>query len=68
MDCLYLICSFSWIIVAFAFYKIHKLWHKDVTEIDKLYKFQIKAGNFKAWLVIIICVIAAIVYFFKSIG
>jgi hypothetical protein len=68
MDYRYLICSFSWIIGAFSFYNIHKLWHKDVTEKDKLYSFQIKSGNFRHWIIIIICVIAAINYLFKAIG
>jgi amino acid permease len=68
MDYWYLICSFSWVIVAFAFYKIYKLWHKDVTDNDKLYKFQIKLENFKVWLGIMMCIIAAIVYFFKAVG
>ncbi len=47
MDYWYLICSFSWFVSAFAFYKIHKLWYKDVIENDKLYKFQVKVGNLK---------------------
>jgi hypothetical protein len=54
--------------VAFAFYQINKLWYKDVTENNKLYKFQIKFGNIKAWAGIIMCVVAAIIYFFKAIG
>jgi amino acid permease len=66
MDYWYLVCSFSWLFVAFAFYKIHKLWYKDVSENKKLYKFQIQVGNFKAWAVIIMCIISGIVYFFKA--
>lgn len=66
MDYWYLVCSFSWFVVAFAFYKIHKLWYKDVTENNKLYKFQIQAGKFKAWAGIVMCVISGIVYFFKA--
>ena len=68
MDYWYLTCSFSWIVVAFAFYQINKLWYKEVTENNKLYKFQIKFGNIKAWAGIIMCVVAAIIYFFKAIG
>jgi len=68
MDYWSLICSFSWLGAAFAFYKIHKLWRKDVTENEKLYKFQVIFGNFKNWLIIIMCIILAIVYFFKAIG
>ncbi len=68
MDYWYLICSFSWFVSAFAFYKIHKLWYKDVTENDKLYKFQVKVGNLKNWMGIIILIIMGIVYFFKAIG
>ncbi len=67
MDYWSLICSFSWFGVAFAFYKINKLWRKDVTENEKLYKFQVIFGNFKNWLIIIMCIIVAIVYFFKAI-
>ncbi|CAD0005983.1 hypothetical protein BXU10_23785 [Flavobacterium sp. LM4] len=66
MDYLFLICSFSLFVAAFAFYKLHKLWHKDVTENNKLYKFQIQAGNFKNWMMIIMLIIIGIVYFFKS--
>ena len=47
MDYWYLVCSFSWAVVAFAFYKIHKLWYKDVTENNKLYKIDIKVTTFK---------------------
>lgn len=68
MDYWYLICSFSWFVSAFAFYKIHKLWYKDVTENDKLYKFQVKVGDLKKWMGIIILIIMGIVYFFKAIG
>ncbi len=68
MNYMHLICSFSFFVAAFAFYKIHKLWRKDVTENDKLYTFQIKVGNFKNWIVIIMLIIAGIVYFFKAIG
>jgi hypothetical protein len=67
MDYWYLICSFSWFMSAFVFYKIHKLWHKDVTEKNKLYRFQIKAGNFKHWIGIIMLIIIGISYFFKAI-
>ncbi len=68
MDYWYLICSFSWFGAAFAFYKIHKLWHKDITENNKLYKFELNARNFKHWVIIIILVITGIVYFFKATG
>jgi hypothetical protein len=68
MDYWYLICSFSWFGAAFAFYKINKLRHKDVTENNKLYKFQIKFDNFKHWIVIIMLIIMGIVYFFKATG
>lgn len=68
MDYWYLICSFSWIVVAFAFYKIHKLWHKDVTENDKLYKWDIKVKSFGNWMALILCITTAIVYFLKAIG
>ncbi|OXA70610.1 hypothetical protein B0A67_15405 [Flavobacterium aquidurense] len=63
---MYLICSFSFFISAFAFYKIHKLWHKDVTENDKLYKFQVNFQSFKNWMGIVVLIIAGIVYFFKA--
>lgn len=63
---MYLICSFSFFISAFAFYKIHKLWHKDVIENDKLYKFQVNFQSFKNWMGIVVLIIAGIVYFFKA--
>lgn len=66
MDYLFLICSLSFFVSAFAFYKIHKLWHKDVTENNKSYKFQIQVGNFKNWTIIIMLIIMGIVYFFKA--
>jgi len=68
MDYWYLICSFSWFISAFAFYKIHKLWHKDVTENNKLFIWSIKVRSFGYWMGIIMCIIMSIVYFFKGIG
>lgn len=67
MDYWYLICSFSWVIVAFAFYKIHKLWYKNVTENDKLYIWYIKVKSFGNWAGVIVCVIMSIVYFFRAI-
>jgi len=66
MDYLYLICSLSFFIAAFAFYKIHKLWYKDVTENNKLYKFEIKAKIFKNWGVILMLIMMGIAYFFKA--
>ncbi len=67
MDYWSLICSFSWIVVAFAFYKIHKLWYKDVTENNKLFIWTIKVKSFGNWMGIIICIVMSIVYFFKAI-
>jgi len=67
MDYLSLICSISFFGASYAFYKIHKLWKKDVTENDKLYKFQIKGESFEHWLVIGMLVLAGLVYFFKAI-
>jgi hypothetical protein len=66
MDYIFLICSFSLFVSAFAFYKIHKLWHKDVTANNKLYKSQILAGNFKNWMTIIMLIIIGIACFFKA--
>jgi hypothetical protein len=66
MDYISLICSISFFICSFAFYKIHKLWQKDAAENDKLYKFQIQAGNFKHWLMIIMLLMCGIVYLFKA--
>ena len=63
---MHLICSFSFFGASYAFYKIHKLWKKDVTENDKLYKFQIKPETFEHWLLIGMLVIIGIVYFFKA--
>lgn len=66
MNYMHLICSISFLICSFAFYKIHKLWQKNAVEKND-YKFQIKAGNFKDWIIIIMLLISAIIYFFKSI-
>lgn len=66
MNFMHLICSFSFFGASYAFYKIHKLWKKDVTENDKLYNFQIKATSFKHWLLLGMLVIMGIVYFFKA--
>ena len=66
MDYPYLICSFSFFGASFAFYKLHKLWKKDVTENNKRYKFQINFQSFKNWMGIIVLIIAGIVYFFKA--
>lgn len=63
---MYLICSFSFFISAFAFYKLHSLWHKDVTENNKLYKFEIKAKRFKHWTAIGMLFVMGVVYFFKA--
>ncbi|WDF64705.1 hypothetical protein [Flavobacterium sp. KACC 22763] len=63
---MHLICSFSFFGASYAFYKIHKLWKRDVTENDKLYNFQIKATSFKHWLLLGMLVIMGIVYFFKA--
>ncbi len=67
MDYLSLICSISFFGASYAFYKIHKLWKKDVTENNKLYDFQIKVQSFKNWGGIIMLIICGIVYFFKAI-
>ena len=50
----YLIASFSWFICAFAFYKIHKLWYRDVTQNKKLSHFQVRGGSFSHWVVIVL--------------
>ena len=63
---MYLICSVSFFISAFAFYKLHNLWHKDVTENNKLYKFEIKAKRFKHWAAIGMLFVMGVVYFFKA--
>lgn len=68
MDYWYLLCSFSWIVVAFTYYKIHKLWHKDVTENNKLYKWDIKVRSFGDLAAIILGIIMSFDYFFKAIG
>jgi hypothetical protein len=49
------------------FIKLINFGIKALLKNDKLYKFQIKAGNFKHWIGIIILIIAGIVYFFKAI-
>lgn len=66
MDYLSLICSFSFFGASYAFYKIHKLWKKDVNENNKLYKFEINFKAFKNWTIIIMLIIFGIVYFFKA--
>jgi len=66
MDYLYLICSFSLFGAAFAFYKLHKLWLKDVTEKNDQYKFQINFQSFKNWLYVVMLILGGIVYFFRA--
>lgn len=63
MDYPYLICSFSLFGASFTFYKLHKLWKKDVIENNKLYKFQIKFQSFRDWMGIVMLIIAGVVYF-----
>jgi hypothetical protein len=51
MDYWYLISGFSWFISALAFYKVHKLWHKDVTEKEnsnKSWEFQTLDWDYNA--------------------
>jgi hypothetical protein len=66
MDYLYLICSVSLFGAAFAFYKLHKLWLKDVTEKNDQYKFQINFQSFKNWLYVVMLILGGIVYFFRA--
>lgn len=66
MDYLFLICSFSLFGAAFAFYKLHKLWHRDVTENEELYDFQIKFKSVRNWLGIIMLIMGGVVYFFRA--
>lgn len=66
MDYPYLICSFSLFGASFAFYKLHKLWKKDILENNKRYKSEVNFKTFKNWTTIITFIVLGIIFFFKA--
>lgn len=54
------------VILAFGYYKIHKLWREGRDENPFFYKLDTNIGTFKDWVIIIALAITSIVFFFKS--
>ena len=69
MDYKFLFYSILFVVGAFAYYILHKLWLNNIKEKEgAFFKPDISLKSITDWIIIIGFAIASIIYFIKAIG